>query len=98
MRPSITNTNLCRLLEWRQRHRLSIKDISSLSGISEAMLNLVERGKRNLSTLSRVRLARALGLSVDVLFSTPEFPIEELRAAALSQKKKPRCTQEQFQQ
>ena len=96
MRP-VTTANLCRLLEWRHRHQLSLKDVSALVGLSEAMLNLVERGKRNLSPLSRVRLARALGLSVDVLFATPEFPIEELRVAVLreSQGRKVRCSQEQ---
>lgn len=62
-----------RLRQWRVDRGLTLGDVSDLTGLSEPMLSRVERGERQLAPLTRVRVARRLGVAVRDL-----FPIEEL--------------------
>jgi transcriptional regulator with XRE-family HTH domain len=50
-------------------------EVSGLTGVSVPMLSLVERGLRQLAPLTRVRVARRLGLPVQELF--PPEPLED---------------------
>lgn len=65
-----------RLRQWRLDHGYTLADVHGLSGVSVPHLNLVERGKANMSAATKVRLARSLGVQVADLFE-PEH-----RAAA----------------
>ena len=58
---------------WRQKNRLTLEDISDLTGLSVSMLSRVERGQRHLSLKAKVLLARRLGVRIRDL-----FPAEEL--------------------
>lgn len=57
-----------RLRQWRLDHRYTLADVHGLTGVSVTHLNLVERGKANMSVATKVRLARALGVPVADLF------------------------------
>ena len=64
-----------RLRDWRKVEGLSLMEVSGLTGVSVPMLSLVERGLRQLAPLTRVRVARRLGLPVQELF--PPEPLED---------------------
>lgn len=70
-----------RLRNWRQRHRLSLRELADLTGLSAGMLSRVERGERRLSPMARVALARRLGVRVGDLFDPDE--LDELANASL---------------
>lgn len=73
---SVHLTNRLRL--WRVDHGLSERELAGLTGISPAMLSRVERGERQLAPLTRIKVARRLGVAVEELFE-PEA-IEESAA------------------
>ena len=57
-----------KLREWRVRRRLTLREISDLTGISPPMLSLAERGERRLAPLTKVAIARRLGAPLRELF------------------------------
>lgn len=57
-----------RLRTWRREKGLSLADVASLTGVTPSMLSRVERGERRLAPLTRVAVARRLGVSVAALF------------------------------
>ncbi|MFC5748913.1 helix-turn-helix domain-containing protein [Actinomadura rugatobispora] len=61
------------LRTWRRRHALSLEDVSGLSGLSVATISRVERGQRNLAPLTKVKVARRLGVNVRDLFEVEEL-------------------------
>lgn len=61
-----------RLRLWRANAGLTLEETSDLTGISPAMLSLVERGKRQLAPMTRVRVARCLGVPIRELFDVEE--------------------------
>lgn len=61
------------LREWRRRTGLSLADAAGLTGISQAHLSRIETGKRNPPPLTKVAIARRLGVPVDEI-----FPVEVL--------------------
>ena len=67
-----------------RRHRLgaglSQQGLASLAGISRQAYAALESGKASPSTEVALRLARALGTKVDLLFSLPEGPPEMTQA------------------
>jgi len=68
--------------QWRDREGLTLAEVADLVGLSVAMLSLVERGERQLAAMTKVRVARRLGVPISDLFE-PE-PIEpELEAASV---------------
>jgi len=66
--------NTC-LKHWRRKNRLTLEDMSDLTGYSIAMLSRVERGERQLAPLSRVAVAKRLGVPIRDLF--PVEPLDE---------------------
>lgn len=65
----------CLLRSWRHDAGLSLSDVAGLTGLSTAMLSRVERGQRQLAPLTRVAVARRLGVSVAELF--PVVPVAD---------------------
>lgn len=61
-----------RLRIWRQDRGLSLGDVAGLTGITASMLSRVERGERRLAPLTRVTVARRLGVQVGDLFDIEE--------------------------
>lgn len=60
-----------RMRVWRQRHGLTLDEMSDLTGLSTAMLSRAERGERQIAPLKRVAMARILGVRVRELFPPP---------------------------
>jgi transcriptional regulator with XRE-family HTH domain len=71
-----------RLRAWRIDHELSLEEVAGLTGLSASMLSLVERGKRQLAPLTKVRVARRLGARVEDLFIVEPID-EEAKSAAV---------------
>lgn len=69
-----------RLRRWRANAGLTLEEVSDLTGLSPAMLSLVERGERQLAPMTRVRVARCLGVKVRDLFDVE--PADEVSGAA----------------
>ena len=61
-----------RLREERARLNLTQADLATLVGVSRKTINTVENGVFIPSTVLALRLARALGMSVESLFQLPE--------------------------
>jgi len=53
---------------WREERELSQRDLATRAGISPAMLNEIERGKKSPSLSVAKALAKALGVGLDTLF------------------------------
>ena len=53
---------------WREERGLSQRDLATRAGISPAMLNEIERGKKSPSLSVAKALAKALGVGLDTLF------------------------------
>lgn len=64
-----------RLRLWRASAGLTLEEVSDLTGLSPGMLSLVERGQRQLAPMTRVRVARCLGVKVRDLFDVE--PVDE---------------------
>lgn len=56
------------LRQWRERHGLTLEELSALSGVSVSELSRVERNLRQLAPLRRVHLARRLGVPLREIF------------------------------
>lgn len=69
-----------RLRLWRANAGLTLEEVADLTGLSPAMLSLVERGDRNLAPMTKVRVARCLGVKVRDLFDVD--PADEVSGAA----------------
>lgn len=61
-----------RIRELRIEHRLTIEDLAARAGISKGFLSDVENGQRRLGSDSLLRVAQALGASVDYLLRGDE--------------------------
>jgi putative transcriptional regulator len=61
-----------RLREERARRDLTQGDLAELVGVSRKTINTVENGVFIPSTMLALRLARALGTSVEALFQLPD--------------------------
>ncbi len=59
-----------RFQTWREAHRLSLREVADLTGISLSMLSRIESGDRQPSALLKVRIARRLGAHISELFDT----------------------------
>lgn len=57
-----------RLRIWRIDNGLTIDEVSDLTGLCKSMISRVERGERDLAPLTRVKVARRLGVAVSELF------------------------------
>jgi transcriptional regulator with XRE-family HTH domain len=63
-----------RFRNWRQTEGLTLAEVSGLTGLSIAMLSLVERGRRQLLPRTKVLVARRLGAPLGELFEVDELP------------------------
>ena len=61
-----------RLRDERTRRNLTQADLATMVGVSRKTINTVENGVFIPSTDLALRLARALGISVESLFQLPE--------------------------
>jgi DNA-binding XRE family transcriptional regulator len=64
---------LSKIRRWRQREGLTLAEVSGLTGLSVAMLSLVERGQRRLLPKTKVRVARRLGVPLRELFDVEDL-------------------------
>lgn len=64
------------LKTWRQMNGLTLEELADVSGFSVSTLSRVERGERQFDALSRIRLARAVGIRVREIFPPVSDPIE----------------------
>jgi transcriptional regulator with XRE-family HTH domain len=64
-----------RLRLWRATEGLTLDEVSGLTGLSVAMLSRVERGERDLAPLTKVKVARRLGVSVGDLFEVDRLDV-----------------------
>lgn len=62
-----------RLRVWRVDQGLTLEEVADLTGLSVSMLSRVERGERQLAPLTRVHIARRLGVAVRDLFEVEEL-------------------------
>jgi len=62
-----------RLRLWRAENGLTLEELSDLTGLSAAMLSRAERGKRQFAPLTKVQVARRLGVRVRDLFDVDEL-------------------------
>ena len=62
-----------KLWAWRVNNDLSQQDMADLTGLSPAMISLVERGKRNLRPTTKAKVARRLGVPIAILFDVEPF-------------------------
>jgi transcriptional regulator with XRE-family HTH domain len=67
-----------RLRLWRAENGLTLEELGDLVGLSTAMLSRVERGDRRLAPLTRVRVARRLGVRVRELFDVDDLDDAEM--------------------
>ncbi len=65
-----------RLRDWRESAGLTLEEVAGLTGLSRSELSRVERGVRGIAPLTRVRVARALGVPLAELFPPPKDPTE----------------------
>jgi putative transcriptional regulator len=61
-----------RIREERSRRNLTQADLATMVGVSRKTINTVENGIFVPSTVLSLRLARALGTSVEALFQLPD--------------------------
>lgn len=61
-----------RLRLWRAHAGLTLEEVSDLTGLSPAMLSRVETGQRQLAPMTRVRVARCLGVPIRDLFDVED--------------------------
>lgn len=66
-----------RLRLWRVDKGLSLQELSDLTGVSVSGLSRLERGERQPRPLTRVRIARRLGVTVGELFEIDPIPEAE---------------------
>jgi len=68
-----------KLREWRIANDYTLREMAALTGLSDSMLSLAERGLRQLSPRAKVTIARRLGEDVGDLFELE--PVEEVDEA-----------------
>ena len=61
------------LKDWRTRNGFTLEELSDVTGYSVPMLSRLERGERNISALSRIALARRLGVKYETFLRLNEF-------------------------
>lgn len=63
---------LCnRVTELRRKHKLTLDQLASASGVSRSMLSQIERGKANPTLAVTFRIAQAFGITIGELVDQP---------------------------
>jgi putative transcriptional regulator len=68
-----------RLREERARLNLTQAELAAMVGVSRKTINTVENGVFIPSTVLALRLAKALGTTVEMIFQLPETPAAGVR-------------------
>lgn len=69
---SSTSQALCaRVIELRKKHKLTLDQLASVSGVSRSMLSQIERGQANPTLTVTFRIAQAFGMSIGELVDQP---------------------------
>lgn len=74
-----------RLRRWRIEHDLSQQEVADLAGVDNTHWSKAERGLVDFAPLTRVRIARRLGVRVSDLFDVEPIEDEELTGDAPEQ-------------
>jgi transcriptional regulator with XRE-family HTH domain len=61
------------LRRWRMQNGVTEEEAGDLTGLSPSMISRVERGERQLAPLTKVRVARCLGVPIRELFDVEEI-------------------------
>ena len=69
-----------RLKAWRLSEGLTLEEVSGLTGVSVGMLSKVERGRTRMAPMTRLALARRLGVPVRQLFDPEPVALDEIEA------------------
>ena len=59
----------------REQRQLSLRDLSELSGVSYTLIGKVERLETNLSYQNTIKVAKALGIPINVLWD--HYPLSD---------------------
>ena len=78
------------LQEERQKRKLTNYAVSQLSGVSESMLSLVERGLRNPTLELTLRIADGIGADLPALIKKASITVQKQRGQS-TPSRKPRC-------
>lgn len=70
---------MTKLRSWRLDNGLSLRELADLTGLSVGFLSRVERDQRQLPPMTKVKVARRLGVRVADIFE-----VEEMAEAASS--------------
>ena len=62
------------LKEWRKKRKLTQKELSRLTGISESVISRYEHGERRVHVAALGKLAAALGVRPGALLAPPKPP------------------------
>ncbi|GAA5157173.1 helix-turn-helix domain-containing protein [Ornithinimicrobium tianjinense] len=62
------------LRDWRERNRLTLDEVADLTGLSKGYVCRLEHGQRTPAPLTRVRIARRLGVAVRDIFPAAPLP------------------------
>lgn len=71
-----------RLRIWRVDHGLTLEEVCDISGVSPPMWSRVERGERQFAPLTKVKIARRLGVPIHDLFEVEELDDQSVLANA----------------
>ncbi|HSW65183.1 MAG TPA: helix-turn-helix transcriptional regulator [Dissulfurispiraceae bacterium] len=63
---------MVRLKKFRLAQKLSQKELSSLAGVGQSTIHYIETGQKSPTVKVVVKLAVALGVSIDELLDKPE--------------------------
>lgn len=67
-----TSQALCgRVIELRKKHKLTLDQLATASGVSRSMLSQIERGQANPTLTVTFRIAQAFGMSIGELVDQP---------------------------
>lgn len=75
----MANLAISKLKDWRLLEGLSLEEVSALTGVSVGQLSKVERGLANMAPLTRVQVARRLGVPLRELFDVPALEGDVVR-------------------
>lgn len=73
-----------RFRRWRIENGLTQDEVADLTGLSKTMVSRAERGYRGFAPLTKVQIARSLGVSISTLFEAQVLESEEAKGTTSS--------------
>lgn len=71
---------ISRLRAWRTERGLTLQEVADLTGLSESMVSRAERAERRFNPMTKVLIARRLGVDVADIFEVEEI-VEEVASS-----------------